>query len=466
MYDARILAMGGQAVAFVDNPTALFHNPAGLDHIERFQFTGVVTNLLVTFDAPFAGPGSEQDSGINYAPLMFLGAAGRIHERLTIGAGLYISTGFGGGFENVSQIGLGGRCTHDADGNRQSDATDLCLDPPQDQTVRLGVFELAVPIGIRITDDLRVGVSLRMPYARMEVDVWQEVSVVNNATVMNSSFFTPATQDVSGFGIPGVLLGIQYEPVEGLMLGFAYRSKIYIDMTGKTEVQLFDGAPTLSIPTSTRWYVPHMFRFGVAYRTLADRLLMSAEFKIQMHATANEDLVFELDNPLAPDLEIPFDWDNVYLTSAGVEFYATENLPLRLGFSIGRGATPQYTTTPFSPPPGILYAFYGGLGWETEHVSVDLGFSWGGGAPAVIGDNPGAGEGEVGSLCVQTSRDAPVPIKAGCPGTYEIDSYFIGLSVTYRLGRRDNVPLRRSHPSDEDADREPDEDGGEPAPPS
>ena len=61
-YDARVAAMGGAAVATANNPSALFHNPARLDQIERFAITAVATSLLVNLQAPFAGPGTEQES--------------------------------------------------------------------------------------------------------------------------------------------------------------------------------------------------------------------------------------------------------------------------------------------------------------------------------------------------------------------------------------------------------------------
>ena len=55
----------------------------------------VGTSLLVNLRAPFAGPGTEEESGLIYAPLLFFGAVGRVHERVSLGAGAYVYTGFG-----------------------------------------------------------------------------------------------------------------------------------------------------------------------------------------------------------------------------------------------------------------------------------------------------------------------------------------------------------------------------------
>ncbi len=269
-YDARVAGMGGAASAVTENATGLFHNPAQLDAIERFSVTAVITSLLVNLRAPFAGPGSEQDSGIQYAPLLFVGGVGRVHERVTLGLGAYVYTGFGGGYRTVDCIAY--------DDPTVCDDPDYPgrLEPAQSQEVALFIAEAALPVQVTVTKWLSVGVTLRMPWGRQTVTATQETTNGNE----NTLFFGRATQQISGFGIPGVLLGVSVRPpqVEGLTLALAYRSKVWVDMEGTTEAQLglIGGEPrTLEVPTTTRWYVPHMVRVGVAYRTWHDRLTIS-----------------------------------------------------------------------------------------------------------------------------------------------------------------------------------------------
>ena len=431
-YDARVAGMAGIAVPTVENSTALFHNPSRLEVIERFSMTAVITSLLVNLRAPFAGPGTERDSGIQYAPLVFLGGAGRVHERVTVGLGVYVYTGFGGGYRNVRCIGYGTNVPCDDPGYPGR------IDPPQNQEVFLFITEAAVPVQVTITDWLSVGLSLRLPWGRQQVRANQETPGIPRSPGELS--FGRAEQTISGFGIPGILLGasVRVPRAPGLTIGFAYRSKVWVDMAGTTKatVSFGGGEPiTTEIDTSTRWYVPHMLRFGVAYQTWKNRFTVAAELKAQFHRDANETQVFELASALAPTTVARFDWQNVYLGSLAIEVLALPRLPLRLGMSVGRSATNPETITPFSPPPGIQYGVYGGFGILIDPITVDLSAGWGGG--------PAYQRTATGALCTDIDNDARtetqgrrtlfVRASGGCPGTYDVDSYFISFSATYSL---------------------------------
>ena len=425
-YDARVAGMGGAASATVDNAAALFHNPAQLDSIERFSVTAVITSLLVNLRAPFAGPGTEQDSGIQYAPLMFLGGAGRVHERVTLGLGAYVYTGFGGGYRTVDCIGYGEDvpCDDPAYAGR--------IEPPQAQEVTLFVAELAVPVQVRITDWLSLGVALRMPWGRQRVSATQELPDGNENTLN----FGRATQEISGFGIPGILFGATITPMKGLSVALVYRSKVWVDMDGTTSADNpFDSdGPPLEIGTSTRWYVPHMLRFGVAYRTWQDRFTVSADFKAQFHREANKAQVFTLDNALVPDTVARFDWRNALVGALGVEVYAAPRLPLRLGASVARSATNPETITPFTPPPGIQYGFYGGFGIDIEPIDIDLAAGWGGG-PAYDRTTTGdlCGDVDGPNRTMGRGGNRQMAASGGCPGTYDVDSWFISFSATFAM---------------------------------
>lgn len=302
--------MAGVAIATVDSPAALLHNPAQLDRIERFAITASATSLLVDLRAPFAGLGSEVDSGLIYAPLPFLGVVGRVHPRLALGVGAYVITGFGGGFPTVSCFSYG-----DASACGDPSRTDATtLETPIEQSVTLFVGELAVPLQVTVVPEvLSVGVTFRLPYGR------QAVSAVQQEPLTGS--WAPAEQDLDGFGVPGVLIGVTYRPIPELALAAVYRSKVWVNMSGITEVPFGSGDP-IAIATTTRWYVPHMMRFGLALTTWRERLTLSSELRIQLHRTANETQVFDLqpDGVLAalvPDTVAQFRWKNVYIGSLG-----------------------------------------------------------------------------------------------------------------------------------------------------
>jgi len=397
LYDARSVGLAGTAVAYLDTAAALFHNPAALEQIDRFSLSLASTTLLVEFTAPFAGPGTEQSSGLIVAPLGFIGAAFRLSDSVVTGFGAYISTGFGGGFSDVTQVGIPG-AVHN-------------LSPPADQSVFLYVGELNLPISYRINERLSLGMALRIPYANQEVSVHQEVAMDN---------WQPVEQAISGIGNPGLLLGALYRPHPQLSLGFSYRTKVTIPMDGTTRVALFGPEPS-EFDTRTEWRVPHMVRIGAAWRGLEDRLMLTGELRAQFHHESNDAQDFEIltDNGVVlTTLTAPFEWHNVYGALAGAEYWLTPSVPVRIGFSLANAATPEATVTTFTPPPGLHTALYGGVGLHTDDFRIDVAGAY-------------ANVGQTISESAEGCR-AGAQVKVGCAGDYAVESFFIGLSLSYQ----------------------------------
>ena len=397
LYDARSVALAGTGVAYLDTAAALFHNPAALQQIERLSLTLAGTTLLVEFSAPFAGPGSERSSGLLVAPLGLVGAAFRLSDDVVAGFGAYISTGFGGGFDDVPQLGIPGSIEN--------------LSPPADQSVFLYVGELNLPISYRINERLSLGMALRIPYANQEVSVHQEVLEDN---------WQPVRQEISGVGNPGLFLGALYQPTPNLRLGFVYRTKVTIPMTGSTRVAFFGPDPS-DFDTRTEWRVPHMLRIGAAWTGLDGRLMLTGEARAQFHHEANDAQEFEILTDTGRTLltlTAPFEWHNVYGGLFGVEYWLAPSVPVRLGFSFATSATPTHTVTTFTPPPGFQSALYGGLGLHTDDFRIDVA-----GAYA----NVGATIDESAEGC-----EAGAQIKVGCAGVYGVESFFLGLSFSYQ----------------------------------
>lgn len=413
LYDARVVGMGGTGAAHVDNSTAVFHNPAQLDQIDGASLSVVVTSLFATFSAPFAGAGTERDSGLNYAPLFFVGAAGELVDSVTLGFGAYVYTGFGGSFDDVDCISY----QQAQDGmHPDCDNPDFAgsFDPARDQNVFLFVTEIAFAAQFSLRENLSLGAALRIPWAQQTVTATQEAFGI----------FNDATQDVSGVGDPSVLVGLTYRPIDSLSLAFAYRSKSAIEMSGTTETAFFD------FKTTTTWYTPHMFRFGAAYSFLNDRALLAADFRIQLHSEANRRQVFRNSGILENETIAEFGWKNVYMTSLGAEYYALPSLPLRLGASLGNSASSSHAITQFSPPPGIQYGLYGGLGYRGGLLDLDLAFAYGSG-PAHVRDTPS----EYCQPEAQRPRDSPgqTITGGGCTGRYKVASWFLSLSATLNI---------------------------------
>lgn len=427
-YDGRVVGMGGASVAHVDNAPAIAHNPAGLGRIEHSTFTLASAVLMVRYTAPFAGPGSEQNSPPLIAPVPFVGGGGRISDRLTIGGAFYITTGFGGTFRDIRRIddfqprdpcpnapvgatcGLGG------------ENPEIVTQGADEQVIRLFVTEVAASLAYEFTDTFRAGISLRLPWAQQSAVAMQEL-LPNQWGVVN--------QSVRGFGLPSATVGLQWDPTSRLSLGFVYRARAAARMNGTNKLRFFgDEAEQDVIDASTRWVTPNMIRAGVTGRLADNRLLLSFEFRAQFHKPVNDRQQFDLSSDsvatqnaldgsgLNPFIA-PFNWKNVYYPTLGMEYQVADHWWIRAGASVGVSATPLRTASPFAPPPGVTYSYSAGIGGEFGSWRVDLGYQQAINGPYTIDQRDAIN-------CRNNAQQ-----KSGCDGTYQIDAYTFGLSLGY-----------------------------------
>jgi long-subunit fatty acid transport protein len=91
LYSARHMGMGGTAIGYVQDPSALFHNPAGLGKIQRGEVLADFSLLVGGIhSSPGAAPaGKDVDSETTVAPFFLVGGGYRIHPKITLGVGVF-----------------------------------------------------------------------------------------------------------------------------------------------------------------------------------------------------------------------------------------------------------------------------------------------------------------------------------------------------------------------------------------
>lgn len=430
LYEGRHAAMGGTAVAYTDNATAIFHNPAGLGHVEHASFDVTSALLYVRYRVPFAGEGSEIASPPIFGPPPFIGGAVRAHRRLVFGGAFYFATAFGGRFRNIPRLddytprtpcsnaalGVVTDCTGP---NDTVPVTDVTLQTTSSQSVTFFVVEAAASMSVEVTPRLRFGLSLRLPWAQQATSSDQEIL---------SGSWRSVNQVVQGFARPRPTMGFQWDVTDSFTLAGVYRMRADIPLEGTTRVNIgYDVQDAVNVVDArSEWFTPHMFRVGAAWWTLDRRLLLTAEFRAQFHQAVNRSQRFDLSDDMGltqatglTKIEAPFDWYNVFYPSLGAQYQMTQTSFARLGFSMGRAATPTTTLSPFTPPPGRNYSLSAGFGLEVGHWTLDLGYQMATGNSAVVTQRNS----------INCSRDAAQ--KSGCPGIYGLDAHTIVLSATF-----------------------------------
>jgi long-subunit fatty acid transport protein len=374
LYDARSLAMGGTGVAFAEDGAAVFHNPANLAGIDLFAVSLSASPMFAKQSAPLTAPNTETSSARGLAPLFLVGGGVRVSRRIVVGLGAYVRSGGGALYEDV-----GGA---------------------EEQKLSMSSMELAIPVAIRLTDEINAGLAVRWGYAALDAAL---VVPDMSGSPMNME------QEVSGFGqVPGVTAGVQYRPISQLRLGLVYRSRMDLGMDGTTTITP-PGSPGLEADTETEFVIAHAFHFGGAYSLLSDKLLVAADVSVRLFGNANETMTFTNEaGGMMTTQENRLGWENVFTAHLGGEYRLSDLVGLRLGYSLSPSATADDAASAFSPPPGVMHGATAGAGVRAGNTEIDAG-------------------------AMYTFFGADIDeTDNGLPGRYEGDLWVIGLSATYR----------------------------------
>src|SRR5260221_6236935 len=79
LYSARHMGMGGAAIGYVRDPSALFHNPAGLGQVEHAELLGDFSLILGKLRASPSINAQDVTSDLTVAPFFLVGGAYRVH---------------------------------------------------------------------------------------------------------------------------------------------------------------------------------------------------------------------------------------------------------------------------------------------------------------------------------------------------------------------------------------------------
>ncbi len=380
-YDARSVGMGSTGVAHVENGASLYHNPAALNGMAKGAVTGVIAPLAPQVTAPLEGPDSEVDSQRAVGPLFLVGGGYRVHDRVTVGAAVFPTMGFGATFEDVQALG------------------GLNL------SARLAVLEIAPGAAFAITDALAIGVAYRASHFSYGAETPAAAPPPAPAGTL-----LQAESNLNGWNFTGLHVGLHFRATPSTRLGLSYRSKISADLDGTTEMA------GQEMDTSMEFTVPHILKVGVAQGLLDDRLTLAADLKYALFKDANEELVVATDVPGAGTVEQPLelDWKNSIGAYLGAEYRIEPAGPgIRAGYSVVSSATPEETAQPVMPPPGLHHAVHAGVGVEVHALALDLGgyYMFGGKRAEPNAEPPGSADGD-----------------------YRFDAILVALSATYRFG--------------------------------
>jgi long-subunit fatty acid transport protein len=382
LYTARHQAMGGTAIGYVDDASAAFHNPAGLQGVRGLAFTGDLSVILGKVRGS-PTPTENLQSQAVVAPFFLLGGAYRLHEWVTLGLAAFPVAS--GGAEYEYRVG-------DAAWVDKTEILFLEASP---------LLSLNVPKDRWLPGKLAFGVGYRFNYVTFDRKRGEP------------SRFQYLNLEMSGKSFSGFRVGVQYQPIEPLKLGLVFRNKVTVTTEADTATVLTSQATNASLDF-----------------TLPAKLGAGARLDLGSFGVASDvEYAFQSQNARPPlsgtlmgtDAEVQnvFDWKNGVTWRNGVEYRVgneVRSVPLRVGYIYdSRVSNPLYPSA-FGTPPGPTHTFTLGAGYKQETWQVNWALSR-----------------RVGSATVETTDTRCV--FCGYPGKYEISmtGFYVDASVDLPL---------------------------------
>jgi long-chain fatty acid transport protein len=222
LYDqsARGIGMGGAFTAQVSDPSALFHNAAGIAFQQRrLSLGGSVFTLSTDFTGANPYPGAGREERLDIAVPVPVGYYVQpVSDRLVLGLGVFAPFGLKTEWDDPD---FSGRFVS--------------------RLAKLNAIAINPTAAWRVSDRFAVGggVDVRVTSVTLERDVPFPVPTGAVLDVATATLASDTAVDV-GFNV-----GVLVRPTDALSFGAAYRHRVNVDFTGQAD---FEVKPTGSAP--------------------------------------------------------------------------------------------------------------------------------------------------------------------------------------------------------------------------
>ncbi len=346
LFSAQHMGMGGAAIGYVDDPSAIFHNPAGLARTHGLTLMANVSLLTGTITAsPEATARSvESNQILSVAPLV--GASYRISDLLSVGLGFYPVAAAGGEYEYT-----------------QTGAPNLDVF----NSTAITFLELSPAIALHLPYNLRLGLGYRISFASLE-----RIQEPQNAADGSPTFDAA----ISGTNFAGIRVGLQWDPIPELQIGFSYRHKTTTTLEGDGNLVL----PTIDpreFNVQADFVLPSQMGLGLRGNFGDLSAVLDVQYTLQ---SQNDSLSFITDAEPATaggsrshpiTVTSVFEWlDNITLR-AGLE-YRLDKMGFRLGYIFDGQVNQEQYPSAFGTPPAATNTVTAGWGIESDDNTWEL----------------------------------------------------------------------------------------------
>jgi long-subunit fatty acid transport protein len=334
LYSARHMGMGGAAASYVRDPSAMFHNPAGLANIRQGSLlvnASPVVGGIQSKPEPTAPANTKSET--TFAPFFLLGGAYRITDWMVAGLAVYPVASAGAEYKYTS---FGAEVT-----NR----------------TRLMFLEASPGVAFNLPGNINLGAGDRITY--VDLERYQKAG----ATTIHDF-------QMSGLNWVGFRLGAQWDGVFGdhrLRLGAQYRHKTV------TEIENEEGTAALQPFTdiSTKFILPTRIVGGIRYDVMDFGATVDVEYALN---SQNDGYPLKGTSSAGTQAAVanPSKWTNGTTVRSGLEYRLVDShVPVRVGYIWDqKTSNPNYPSA-FGTPPGPSHVVTAGSGYNAGPWEVN-----------------------------------------------------------------------------------------------
>ena len=338
---ARGNVLGAGLVASADDPSAVFYNPAGITQLKGKQAMVGATFItpMITVETP--GP-VESDFKRNWYFPPHAYYTQQYNDNLWFGMGLF------------SRFGLGTEFTPSWPGRYNSYFAEI-------QTV-----ELNPNIAYKISDKLSIAGGVSLMY--MTLDLKKKLGPVGGVGDVDFEL----DGDSWGWGLNAA---IQYKPTDWMQAGVTYRSRVSQHIEGDaTVIPPVAAAGLRNVSASGNVSLPDMIFAGVNFNLRKDLTLGGGLYWTRWETYKQLKINFSPSFAGQNQSTSAKDWDNVYRFLVGMEWKATENWDLRIGYAYDQAPEPD-NTSDYILPDGDRNMFSLGAGYHKNNWALDFSYT-------------------------------------------------------------------------------------------
>jgi long-chain fatty acid transport protein len=378
---SKAIAMGGAFIGLADDYSAVFWNPAGLTQMKQ--------TTLSFFGSDIIPKASYQYSIIDVdakTKNYFSGSVGffkPLSEKVVVGLYAYVPSGLGIEWEG-------------------SDLAPLVDGVAYEWKTYVGIITVSPVIAFKVSDKFSLGAAFNINYGFAD---------------LNRPGLGQYSEETNAVAL-GATLGLMVKPSEKFSFGVTFRTPLKFKLKGDATMT---GAPLYGLPETDDAVrditFPLWLGAGIAIKP-TDKLTITADAQYT-NWKVMDTLPMEFSNPgwkmyFENMSHLQLDWKDCVQLRLGLEYKTSRKFAVRAGYYYDPNPSPKHTRTLLLPEMTFNF-FTFGIGYNSERVTIDLGFEYGFGKEWII------------------SPEDLGPNDPGMPGIHNVDIPVPNIAIYFRF---------------------------------